>query len=302
MTVVNTMRFNDNSGAMVSDSQGSNQVRKYDLFDKIRTYETDRAQLLVGMTGDPDMLSECLDQFKVELKTDFTVDLANQLLSEIATKKKRKIVDAYLKTTYGIDTETALKGEGISPQILPGMLQDLKAESQSAMQRFNSLYLLVGKDDSGCGLSSIYFGSSPSVSSIPYSSFGSGRDQSDSVLGKYVTELKRKDMENIPFIPGMAALIRATNDSSDFNQGVGGIPAIAYLDSDGITTLDEDAALLASEIVRVQDAELITGRRAEMALEGILSGGLSFDQAEKKAFRDSRKEKEIMRFLRGFKV
>ncbi len=300
MTVINVMRFNEKEGGMVADSQSSTQLRKYDLADKIVPFTSDHnTTILAGGTGVSDFLygaSETLKNHLLQEKS-YTVAECAETLSKIMIQFKRKKIETQLISTFGISVQEAILGENIDQNYKPDIHKMLTGQSEL----FQGAYLLIGKDDTGVSIYKVGIGGSPFLSARQYESVGSGQDESDKVLYKFASKKKRKERKNINLLEGMIALIKATNASSDINQGVGGVPMISYFDENGISNLEEDESKLATEIIRVMDTGLITQKQSYKALDCLLHDKCEFKEVEEKIFNQNKKYKEINRFLRGYK-
>ena len=270
MTVINAMKFNENEGGMVADSQSSGGGRKYDFADKVESAQSkDGTTVLFGGAGPADFLHEVNTILRKKLaeRGNYDVEEVARLLSEISCALKRDKINVHLKSTFGIDATKALSGEGVGQNLLPQVKDVLTGQG---MGMFQGEYVLIGKDKTGVKIYEIYLANSPALVARPYSSTGSGIDESDKVLYKFALGLGREERQNIPFVKGMAALINATNASSDFNQGVGGVPTISYFNDGKIVFLDEESSRLATEIVRVGEIGLIRAESANESLEVLL--------------------------------
>jgi len=303
MTVINAMRFNKGEYGMVVDSQSSTHLRKYSIADKVKAISTQNGtSALVGGTGSSDLLYETLLALnRAASSKELSVDQLAKALSQISIGIKRDKIDSYLKSTFGIEHKQALSGEGINPQLMQNVVEALTGQNRSFQEFFNGSFLLIGKDSEDVALYGVPFGGPELLSARPYGSIGSGSDESDKVLYGYVNSLKREQQNDIPFLDGMAALIRATNASSDINQGVGGVPTIGYYNSKGITLLREAESKLVTEIVKIR--EMIQKPDYELSLSGLLNDSMPLDEAERIAFNKDNPVKydQIMRCLRGFK-
>lgn len=302
MTVINAMKFNAREGGMVSDSQGSNDVRKYDFFDKVVPLSDGKDTfILLGAAGHSGFICEVNTSLKSKLagKTEYDVKLVAEELSAVTLEMKRKTIDNFLRSNYGVDTAAAISGQGIGPHLIGEVKTGLLAQDAKV---FNSSFLLIGKDKERIHLYHIPVGYGQTIIPQIYGTIGSGSDESDKILSAFVKELTKTERKNVEFVAGMAALIRATNASGEINPGVGGVSTITYFNDNGIIILDEGESRLATEIVRVNDAHLIATPIAKKCLEGLLYKRIGFEEAEKAAFKSSAgKYDRIMRFLRGYK-
>lgn len=309
MTVINAMKFNAEEGGMVTDSQSTNGMRKYDFTDKVVPIKIGDTYALVGGSGGSDIFLEAtsiLTQYVANAAVKgetCTVNKISDVLSKIMIEIKLRRIDSFLKSTYGIDAQTAISGQGVGAHLLSDIKEVLTANTPGMKEAFNNQYLVIGKDKENIGLYSIYMGFLPNPISHPYSVSGSGADESDKVLRSFVKDQSREERKNISLVSGMAALIRATNASSEVNQGVGGTPTISYFEKKGITILGEEESKLATEVVKVRDAELISPTVAEGGLGALLHGTGSVDEVEQKTFKQtSLQYDQIMRYLRGYRV
>jgi hypothetical protein len=309
MTVINAMKFNENEGGMVADSQSSNSMRKYDFADKVIPISGNETYALIGGSGSSDLLYEATSaltkHFADRTITEETYVISDiaEALSVITTTLKRNIINLSLKSIFGIDSKTAQSGEGLSPQLSAEVKEVLTAGSQGAKERFNNGFIVIGKDKEGVSLYQVWMGSSPNHIPQPYWTIGSGSDESDKVLCSFVKYQSRDGRKNISLVKGMTALIRATNASSEINSGVGGTPTISYFDQKGIVILGEEESKLATEMVKVGDARLISSFSAERGLEALLHGTCSIDEVEHETFkRTPVLYDKIMRYLRGYRI
>ena len=121
------------------------------------------------------------------------------------------------------------------------------------------------------------------------------------VLYQFIKSLSRDERCKIDLVSGMAALIRATNASSSFNIGVGGVPIISYFDEKGIIHLREDESRLAVELVKAGDAGLLPQTKTRESLESLLKQTAKAEELEK-VFLDNPNYPKIMRLLRGYRL
>ncbi|MFH0700842.1 MAG: hypothetical protein V2A62_00230 [Candidatus Woesearchaeota archaeon] len=306
MTVINAMKFNDKEGGMVADSQSSTSLRKYEFADKVGSICKGDLYLLLGGSGRTDILGEMRDRLFGFLNSEKgqeikTARSAADVLSQMMTDYKRKAIEQYLISTYGVSSQAALSGQGIDPKLHQVIMEALTAQSKDAQETFNQWFLMIGKDSTGTSTYFIPMGCLPIFRAEPYTTIGSGSDESDKVLSSFIKGLGRSGRRNVVPLKGMKALIRATNASSEVNQGVGGVPTISYFNEKGITILGEDESRLATEIVRVNDARLIQDELAESCLETLLYQSGHLDEVETQAFKRAEPGYDrIMRFLRGY--
>ena len=303
MTVINAMKFSATQGGMVADSQSSTDLRKYDLAEKVvNVSASNGTTVLMGGAGATDFLYEARTTLKetlAERKEKYDVRTVAFQLSKIMIGMKRDTIASYLQSQFGVSYQQALSGEGIAPQFLAPIGEALSGQDRNGKMLFNGAFVVVGKDDKGTEIYSVMIGGRPFPSSSPYLSVGSGSDESDKVLYGFVRELKRDQRTNIDWVDGMASLIRATAASSDINQGVGGVPTISYFDNGGVTVLGEDESRLATEVVKVHDAGMLTGPVTRRSLECLLTGAESLETVEKLML--GKDPQAVNGLLRGYK-
>ncbi len=308
MTAINAMKFNESSGGMVADSQSSNELRKYDISDKVGSCaSSDGNLILMGGSGVSSILYEAkkvvFDKFN---EKEFNTPQFVCELSDLLTAVSRDIIEKEMKERFGISSREYIAGKlndgtPIGSHLLSPIGEVYTGSDRNIRQMLNNAFLVLGADRNGTSLYYIPMGNRPMLLPIPYGTAGSGSDESDKVLCSFTRDLPREKKQDIPFVEGMFALITATNRSSEINQGVGGILTIAYFDDGKIVTLGENESLLATEIVKCTDHNLLSRRDALKSLEALLSQEKDCLKIEEKLLFKHPKHHEIMRFLRGYK-
>ncbi len=312
MTVINALKFDDESGGMVADEESSNfhNLRKYDLTEKVlRLGDGKSPVIFLGGSGNSSLLKESRDRIKADYTPEKSVLEVTKSLSDIMQDIKRQKIDGYLKSTYGVNSAEALAGSKsagdkmiqINPSLLEQINRDYKAHTEESAKFFENVFLVIGRDKDGVSLYQTSMSGAPFSAYNRYLTLGSGSDESDKVLYRFLKGFKREQRGKIDFVEGMAALIRATNASIDFNIGVGGVPAIAYFNSKNAKTLKEDESRMAVELVRVGDAGLISGDKMREGLNSLLVEEKSHKEVEEGIFGQSKKYRQIMSFLRGYR-
>ncbi len=305
MTVITAMRFNSNSGGMVADSQGSNTIRKYDLFVKSALLG---GKFILGGTGSSDVLNEAskrLSENGYDPKLS-TYDNACKL-SDILLEAYRENINEQMRAHFGFGV-----GEYISGKLADGtpiglhVLQSAErlygGDDRVGQRNRANEFVVIGKDENDSKIFSVSVVGKPTESSLPFATAGSGYDEADKVLHDFIKSVPRDDRNDIDFVNGMAALIRATNRASELNPGVGGIPTISYFNGEKSRVLPEQDSLLATEIVKASDGNLVSETESLQSLEGLLADNANFKAIEEKIFWNKNNYREIMEFLRGYRV
>jgi len=310
MTAINAMQFGNNSGGMVADSQSSTRLRKYDTSEKVGTLQSaNGTRALIGGTGTSFLLYEAQTRLQKQFpkEKEFGLRELAEGLAGILTEIGRDVIDAEMKGRFGFGANEYIAGRlnngtPIGQHLLSPAGEVYLGRDPDIRQTKNNEFLVVGADSAGNGLYLVPMGERPFLSSFAYGSAGSGQDESDKALHDFVRRLPRADRHTIDKIDGMTALVRATNRSSELNQGVGGIPTVAYFDEAGVSVLDEDRSLLSTEIVKAGDAALLTSADVRRALSKLIFEKEDSRDVEKEVFLDKNNVAEIMRFLRGYRV
>ena len=305
MTVINVMRFNKESGGMVADSQGSTQMRKYDLFVKSMLLGN---KFIMGGTGSSSVLDEAGKGLAGGLYDPKKNTYENaQVLSMILNESYRGYIDDLMKAKFGFCSKEFIAGRladgtPIGQHLIQPAGEVYSGGDQSWQQKRANEFVVIGRDEDDCRIYYVPMIGRPTMSSLPFATAGSGMDEADNVLHDFMRSIPREKRQEIEFVPGMATLIRATNRASDLNPGVGGVPTISYLKGELSRVLPEQDSILATEIVRVADKGLVTEPEALQSLENLLGESANFKDIEDKIFWGKNSSKEIMRFLRGYRV
>ncbi len=320
MTVVNVMRFNSTSGGMVADTQVTSGMQKQNVVEKIMSIGNDDLIALVSGAGRMPNVFETFDALKEnyegaikllghieeeELPEDIAKRLSSvrgiaDIISTITITQKRERIRRIFKSRYDINIDEFPTAEGINSSLWQDM-KDIYTGENADDLAIEAQFIIIGKDTAGVHTYGVDSADIPVFIPNMYQSIGAGSDVADYVLGRFVESLPRKEWNNISLVKGMAALLRATNESTDSTLGVGGTPSVAYFEGDGgVIMLGEQEAHLASEIVRVGDSRLIPQKAMHTSLDALLRGKASFDDVERMVFKNN--YHSISRFLRGYKA
>lgn len=304
MTVINMMSFG-NSGAAVADEQSSGGIRKYNVAQKLKMFN---GSVVYGGSGAADFIKEVYDEVNKRLsksqrehKTPEAVyEITKQVLSDLKNSKK----DKYLQDNFGITLEELQTGmkEGKN---LDDPFKKSAFDSLIGNQSFNE-YLAAGiLLGAVCDerFEIFYADSQGHASKIsrPYMSIGSGADESDKVLSRYVAGLSREQREKIQVEEGLVKLIEATNGSANLNVGVGGSPSIVYINKDKVIEPNESQCILASEIVEGYTRDLLDQDFVYGAVVRLVLENADFETVEGEMKREAKDWAKLDRILRGYK-
>ena len=305
MTAINAMRFSKESGGMVTDSQGSNDIRKYDISEKVTLLDD---SFIIGGSGSSSVLNDARAKLTKIYDPKNTSRQNAEALSGILNESYRSFIEQEMRNRFGFGVKEFTMGRltdgtPIGSHLVSPAGELCDGRDTSVREYKQNAFLVIGKDASDdCYIYGVPMAMQSRLWSLPFASIGSGMDESDKVLYEFVRNIPRAGRRDIDFVKGMAALIRATNRSSDINPGVGGVPTIAYFTKDGSKILPEEDSLLATEIVKATDCKLIPAEDALQALESLLLNREDYRSIEEKIFCKKDNYSEIMRFLRGYRV
>lgn len=304
MTVITAMRFNKESGGMVADSQGSTDIRKYDLFTKA-TVIGDR--VIIGGTGSSAVLSEAGKKLVKAYDGASTTYQSAMALGEIFHGMYRGFINQTMLERFGFSSKDFLTGKlvdgtPIGPHLLQPAWEVYVGNDDAVKNRRSNEAILIGRDNDDFRVYRVAMTGQIGEWPLPFAAAGSGSDEADNILHAFLRSIPRDQRSNIDFVEGMGALIGATNHAVDLNNGVGGIPTIAYVRGEKSATLSEQSSLLASEIVRVYDERLVDKEKALEGLNALLTDDNKWEEVEKKLFQQSPRARDITRFLRGYRI
>ncbi|MBN2056431.1 hypothetical protein JW905_16020 [bacterium] len=258
MTVVNAIKFNDHSGAMVCDEQASwgAMSRKGDVADKIQNIIPDTIQRQYGIaaayggSGTSAIAEEIKiaihamlnERYKKLLDRPGRMPESFMTIQEIAAASfekvaelKRRHIDELLSQKYGFTGRDFIRGyyerdgkridisqKEIADKALDAMTWRTKTENQGL---YVNRGILAGYDP-GEGFR-IFVINLRSFSCEPvqaiFSSIGSGQDTSDLVFSQFAgLKTVHERMCDIDPVEAMVAIIDATNTASRNNVGIGG--------------------------------------------------------------------------------
>jgi hypothetical protein len=313
VTVISVMKFNDHEGALISDSLTTIGGEKDRAATKVRSFEMENFNALVGLAGNADFLHEVMQTaagFNGIGKIEKGKELADAL-SRIMNSVRHKFIEGYLQRTYAIEEVDAQHGfrrvDDGKFELRDEIIKDYFTLARGIDEHSHATLtdgdlLLVTSDDINIYIIASAAGAS-FVSSRPYRSIGGGRSVADYNLTEFYESTSREQRNNIPPTDGLAALIRAVDKASMHTMGVEGTPMISILHpEEGIIMPNANNTHLATEIVRAEGAGLLPiGFRRE-AIDTLLYKKDNFAGVEREMYRNATNRKKLDRFLRGYQV
>jgi len=266
MTVVNAIRFDDFSGAMVCDEQVSwgNMQRKGDVGDKILPVIPPEIQNELGLVAayggsgtssvseeikkiTADLIIEESEKRKLRPRSNgslITIGVLAQRIFQKLSIMKREHVDEYLYHRYGFKGNDLIRGfyETQSGKIEINQAEIID-EAQAAMTwkgGFSDLkFLYVNRGilsgfEPTEGFRIFYFNmmtfSYEPVGAV-FQSIGSGQDTSDLEFAEFVSSKTLEERRvHLDPVEAMVSIVQATNQASKNNIGVGGYYNIVLFD------------------------------------------------------------------------
>ncbi len=267
MTVVNAIRFNEHSGAMVCDEQVSwgNMERKGDVGDKIQpvipkqVQETHGIVAAYGGSG-TSAISEEIKKLTLNSLQDLydskitrpgknagkflTIREISDHIFTLLSKMKRTHVDEYLFHQYGFRSHDLIRGFYDTPAGKVEINQkEIIEEAQSAMTwkggypDLKFLYVnrgILSGYEPRDGFRIFYFNmmtfSYEPVQAV-FQSIGSGQDTSDLAFADFVgTKTLQERRVDLNPVESIVSILHATNLASTNNVGVGGYYNIVVID------------------------------------------------------------------------
>lgn len=270
MALVNLLKFDDYSGAMICDEE-------YWLLRQRRSYFSDyiyslipeeianqlHLEVIYGGVGTPSLTYEVVEKTKVCIKEKFdklveenkgglfsiTVEEVAKIVLEVIRKAFRKRADSKLKFLYGFDTDSLNRGfyeiDGVKYDIKQDAIKEnalkiaVGGEKGSSLQFFFEHQGIILGFDKNKGLTSYSFKHEDFVlypTAGPIETIGQGKDVAQVILADY---LNRKNLEarrkGFNHIEGMIELIKSAYFASIHNHEVGGYFHILYLNGKGKT-------------------------------------------------------------------
>lgn len=321
MTVISTMKFNQNVGAIVGDEQSSTHIRKYDHAEKLHDIiNSDNIKVSIGGTGASDILYKIaekatkeVEKAKGKLQTDEQVLF---LISQIMSHERKSLIDGVLIEQLGVSQRDIYNGyrlegpENNKVQLEMPLMREYEQikNSDSLKKILNNAFLSLSyQTENGISINSLGMGQhGPWPSASPYITIGSGQDMADTELSNYVASIPRSKRKNINPIEGIAALLYATEKASITNIGVGGTPMIKIVSDKGIISPDENSSRLAVEIVKGSRAGYLPKEFEHKALESLIfrykKGKSNFEKIEKAMWDNTSNQKELSFMLRGYNI
>lgn len=305
MTVISLMSFGD-SGAAIADEQGSGLIRKANVYSKLHIIGD---KMISGGSGPADFIKIAYDGVRDFLKTtdkQVTPGLIHDVMDQSLSRTKIDKKDKWLKDCFGVSLNELQAGVKYDGTKIDDTYKSRAFDSlMGDRQLMESTSAAIGLGGFVDGRFELFYADSTGSSDakVPRHciTIGSGSDQADRVLSKYIESLPRKMRENIPVKEGLVKLVEATNAAKSSNQGVGGIPSILYMDKNQIIETDENSCVLAGELVEGLTTNQLDYQFVQDAVNSLIMGNSTFQEMEKEMRAEAKDWDKLDKYLRGYK-
>jgi hypothetical protein len=301
MTVINMISLGE-TGIAVADEQASIGGRTENSYQKLFPLNN---TTIFGMAGTADFAKEVYHNTMGRVQPDpnsLGMSELRQTVGGAMLEVKDSMRYFRLKGALGIHYNNFLTGRlDDGTQLSDSILRKAGEYLDQFEELTQSGFVLGGIDNDN--RFSIYKLSSQGLtmrSSSPYASIGSGSDQSQNILSRFASGLRRDERDDTEPVDGLYTIVEATN-ASRINQGVGGTMTIYKISPEGITSVDEDESRLVGEIVEADSLGYLDQSYTDQILNGLVFENMRFDDAYD-AFRNLADDwDELDLILRGYR-
>lgn len=302
MTVINMLSLGE-EGLAVADEQGTGQIRKSNIHQKLRKLND---LVIYGGSGGADFIMNVYNlvvNYLEEAKRNPELREIHEIANRILISQKNLLRNKCLEANVGIGLNDFLVGSLIDAKM--PLAENVRNKAEQIVSRFDEIFnaeiLIGGMENGSFCIYEINTSGTGLKTSLPYGSIGSGADESQKTLSNYISNMRRDKRESIDAVDGLAKLIEATNASTRMNVGVGGTISIAYVTKEGIKMPDEDRCRLASEIIEGFTRDLLDKEVTYNALSKLIFENGSFEEIEEEVKQKTIAWEKLDRILRGYK-
>ena len=305
MTVINMLSLGK-EGIAVADEQSSTEGRKYNVAQKLHLLND---HVVYGGSGPSNYIREIYKAIAKELteikkqKDHIELNDITAIASNIAIGHRKHVKNSVLQSNLGISLEDFLTGTTNNGRKLD---DSIIKTAYNLVQQFDNEarlgFLLGGIQNGVFDIYQVDSSYGATNHSRPYASIGSGADESEKVLSRFIASLSREKRESINREEGLVKIIEATNASSNLNVGVGGSPSIVYVNKEGKTLRpSEKQCILASELVKGFTYEILPKDFVYEAVDALVYRNEDFESTENNMWSKATDPKKLSRLLRGYK-
>ena len=306
MTVINMISFGED-GVAIADEQSSTEFRKYNIAQKLQLLNQ---SIVYGGSGPADFIKEVYNNIYHEIesvkKTKDKISLKEVFLisQNSLANHKNNFKNQVLSANLGISLDDLLTGilSRNGRKLDESVMQAGRNILRDVDEKGGISLILGGLEDKKFGIYILDTSYGGRLISRPYCSIGSGSDESEKVLSRYIASLPRDGRESINKHEGVVKIIEATNASSNLNIGVGGSPSIVYVSEEQILRPNEQQCVLASELVEGLTNNLLERDFVYDSVSRLIFDDGKFDDIEEEMKQRAKDWKNLDRLLRGYKI
>ncbi len=252
-------------------------------------------------------------------ETFLSMEEMARLVFEVQAALKRTHVDEQMRGRYGFSTADLCRGwylrgeekvEIGSPDIGEGaeLLATWKDRKGDARPVFGNSGILGGyapEDGFRLFRFSMAEGYWTPVEAA-FIALGSGLDAANMVFAAYASTQVPEGSGRIDPVEGCMVALSAVNAAARNNLGVGGYFNITLIDGRArrparlLREINDHRSRLCSEVVRAQEADLVSRKAAESLIEGILFKEETFEEGLERFHGTARSPRRLRAFLRGW--
>lgn len=316
MGLVNTLKFDLHSGAMITDEEyfigGRRRVHTADnmqpLIDEEMSNEL-QLEVIYGGAGNIAITNQVINEIRKELKKLFdeykrkgkegnifsTVEDVSRIALKLFQDNSRKYVNRKLSGLFGFGIDDFNRGYffsngkkiEIKEDKIISKAMDIIMLKSSYMKDINELEGLIIGTDRHFGFNAFDFYGQMThlyISTSLYNSIGSGSTTSSLAFGELINTLTLDERRNgVDRIFGLVELIKITNQSAIKNSEIGGYYDIIYIDgkannhNERYYEITGDESQFIKEAVGAYDNDLISREACYSLLDKLVFGKADFD-------------------------
>ena len=323
MGIVNTLKFDMHSGAMITDEEffigGRRRVHTADnmqsLLDEEMSNELE-LEAVYGGAGNIAVTGQVINEIKIELKKHFddyrkrgkggkifsTVEDVSRIALKMFQENSRKYVNRKLSGLFGFSIDDFNRGYffnndkkiEIKEDKVISKAMDIIMLKSAYMKDINELEGLVIGTDKQFGFNAFDFCGQMThlyISTSLYNSIGAGSTTSSLAFGELINALSLEERRNgVDRIFGLTELIRITNQTAVKNSEIGGYYDIIYINGNGrdhgerFFEITGDESQFIKEAVSAFDNGLIAKEICYSLVDKLVFGKAEFNLNEAENF------------------
>lgn len=323
MGIVNTLKFDMHSGAMITDEEffigGRRRVHTADnmqsLLDEEMSNELE-LEAVYGGAGNIAVTDQVINEIRIELKKQFddyrkrgkggkifsTVEDVSRIALKMFQDNSRKYVNRKLSGLFGFSLDDFNRGYffnndkkiEIKEDKVISKAMDIIMLKSAYMKDINELEGLVIGTDKHFGFNAFDFCGQIThlyISTSLYNSIGAGSTTSSLAFGELINTLSLDERRNgVDRIFGLTELIRITNQTAIKNSEIGGYYDIIYINGKGkdhserFFEITGDESQFIKESVSAYDNGLVSKEVCYSLVDKLVFGKAEFNLQEAENF------------------